>query len=65
MSLLAIFFMFTVEIGLVCFFCPYGGIWSPGIMVEAAVGAREAPAKTAASGVDSLLRETGQPVASP
>ena len=33
--LLAIFFVFAGENGLVCFICPGGGIWAAGTMVEA------------------------------
>ena len=38
-SLLVIFFMFTGENGLVCCFCPYGGIWASGTMAETAATA--------------------------
>ena len=64
--LLAIFFMFTGENSLVCCFFPDGEIWASGTMVEAetaSVGAGAVPAKTVASGVDSLFRETGRLVA--
>ena len=63
LSLLDILFVFAGENGLVCYFLPDGGIWASRTMVEAAaaaviVGEGVAPAKTVASGVDSLLRET-------
>ena len=49
-SFLEIFFIFTGENVLVCCFCPNGGIWASGTMVEAAAAA------VAESGVASLLR---------
>ena len=63
--------MFTGENGSVCCFCPDGGIWASGTMVEAApekvtaltVGAGAELGKTVASEVASLLRETGRSVA--
>ena len=56
-SLLFILFMFNGENVLVFCFCPDGGIWAPGTMVEAAaaVGLGEVPEKTVASMVSSLL----------
>ena len=59
-SFLTILFMFTGENGLVCYFCPDGGIWESGTIMEslmtATVGVGEAPSKTATSAVASLVR---------
>ena len=68
-SFLAILFMFTSEKWLGLLFPPDGCIWASGTMVEAAqeevaVRARLATEKTAASGLASLLRDTGCLVAS-
>ena len=67
-SLLEIFFMFTKENVLVCCFCPDGGIWESGTMVETtevvaapAVGAVAAPEKWRHLGwINCLGRQVGQ-----
>ena len=71
MYFLEILFMFTGENGLMCYFCPDDGIWESETMMEAAVamsvlagGDGAAQSKTVLSGVASLLRVTGQLVAS-